>query len=74
MKTCVMNCGPSTKDMRSRADVMRDCQDCEEWPEPRPTQSEADQLLATVLSEYDNRAFTWPTHQRIRDYLKARQR
>lgn len=33
MKVCVMNCGPTTKDMRSRADVMRECADCEDWPD-----------------------------------------
>lgn len=34
MKVCVMNCGPSTKDMRSRVDMMRECGDCEDWPAP----------------------------------------
>ena len=72
MKTCVMNCGPSTKDMRSRADIMRECQDCEDWPEPEPT--EADQILVAVLAEYEGRCFSRPTHERVRDYLKARRR
>ena len=36
MKTCVMNCGPSTRDMRSRADIMRECTDCEDHPAAPP--------------------------------------
>lgn len=73
MKTCVMNCGPSTKDMRSRADIMRDCADCEDWPEPKPTQAEADVLLADVLAAVVDHPWLEPIQERIRAYLKARQ-
>ena len=35
-RVCVMNCGPSTSNMRSRADMMRECTDCEDHPCPPP--------------------------------------
>ena len=50
MKTCVMNCGPSTKDMRSRAAIMRECADCEDWPEdPTPRKIEDLQIEVQAL-------------------------
>ena len=70
LRVCTMNCGQTIGDKRSRADIMRECGDCVDYPNPPSRASIADGLLDRVLTEVE-RTLTVELAEEIRAHLRS---